>query len=393
MPSLLPRRAGDKVAEFLSRFPVAAIVGPRQSGKSTLALQVLQSRTPSVRLDLELPSDINRLTDAEAFLRANARALVCLDEVQRAPDLFPLIRALVDEDRRPGRFLLLGSASPAFLRQSTESLAGRIGYIDLTPFTIEEVGAAHTRNHWLRGGFPESFLALTEYESYSWREQFIRTYREVDLPSLGIDITTAAIGRLWQMLASASGALLNKAKLAEPVGVSPQTIARYLDVLEATFMIRVLRPSLVGTRKRLVKSPKVYVRDTGLLHALLGIRSMNELFGHMGIGASWESYMVEQICGSLPEWSHSFYRTSGGAEIDLVLERGGRRVAIEAKASSSPRVTRGFYEATDDLDVDLRFVVAPLTTPGAYPVGRDTIACTPDWLLPRLRDEQYVGGI
>lgn len=384
MHDLLPRQAEAKVVALLSQFPVVAIVGPRQSGKSTLAKQILANKRPSIRLDLELPSDSDRLRDPEAFLRNNAGVLVCLDEVQRVPELFPVIRALVDEDRRAGRFLLLGSASPPFLRQSTESLAGRIAYVDLPPLVLPEVGSDQLRRHWLRGGFPESFLASDDNASFVWREQFIRTFVEGDLPALGIDLTTAVIRRLWQMLASSSGSLLNRAKLADPIGVSPQTVARYLDVLEATFMIRVLRPRFANLKKRLVKAPKVYVRDTGLLHTLTGIGTANALHGHIQIGASWESYAVEQICAGLDGWSSSFYRTSGGAEIDLVLERGNVVAAVEAKSSSSPRVSRGFYEGATDIAATHRVVVAPLSRPDGYSIERDTMVCTPDWLVGHL---------
>ena len=218
-----------------------------------------------------------------------------------------------------------------------------------------------------------------------WRQQFIRTFVEGDLPALGIELTTAAIRRLWQMLASSSGSLLNRAKLADPIGVSPQTIARYLDVLEATFMIRVLRPRFANVKKRLVKSPKVYVRDTGLLHALLGISTANALLGHIQIGASWESYAVEQVCSGLDGWSPTFHRTSAGAEIDLVLERGDVVAAVEAKSSSSPRVSRGFYEGANDIAATHRFVVvAPLSRSDGYSIGRDTVVCTPDWLVAHL---------
>jgi predicted AAA+ superfamily ATPase len=386
MVEFLPRRVEATARQYLTQFPVVAIVGPRQSGKSTLARQILAAVDASLRLDLELPSDINRLRDPEAFLRSNAGVLVCLDEVQRVPDIFPVVRALVDEDRRPGRFLMLGSASPHLLRQSTETLAGRIAYIDLTPFGLDEVGPDHLQTHWMRGGFPESFLAPSDEASLVWRQQFVRTFVEGDLPALGIDLTTSAVSRLWQMLASGSGSLLNRTKLADPVGVSPQTIARYIDILEATFMIGVLRPRLPNTKKRLVRAPKLYVRDTGLLHALLGIETFNNLYGHMAIGASWESYVVEQLRAGLPDWNASFYRTSGGAEIDLVLERGGRRIAVEAKSSSAPRVSRGFYEAAEDIGATDRFVVAPLSRPDGYPIGRETVVCSPDWLLSFVRN-------
>lgn len=256
---------------------------------------------------------MSRLREPEIFLRHNAERLVCLDELQRVPDLFPIIRALVDEDRRPRRPLILGSASPEMLRRSTETLAGRIAYIDSTLFAVEEVGGEQLHAFWLRGGFLESFLAADEAASHLRRQQLVRTFLEADLPAMGIDLTTQTIRCLWQMLAIVSGSLMNKAKPAGLVGVSPQSIARHIDVLEATFMVRVLRPRVLKTDTRLVKSPKVYVRYAGLLHTILAIETRSDLLGHVEIGASWASYAVEQICSGLPGRDASFYRTSDRA--------------------------------------------------------------------------------
>lgn len=386
MHDLVPRKAEGVVLRYLNQFPIVAIVGSRQAGKSTLA-RLLLSRIPSsFGLDLELPSDAIRLTDSEAFLRHNSGRLVCIDEVQRSPGLFPILRALVDEDRRPGRYLLLGSASPELLRTSSESLAGRIAYIELTPFTIEEVAAASLTAHWFRGGYPESYLAPTDEYSFRWRQQFIRTYLDADLPGLGIDLSRAAMERFWRLIASSTGSVLNKAKLAEPVGVSAHTLTRYIDILESTYMVRVLRPRWGNTRKRLVKSPKVYVRDTGLVHALLGIEDLNRLFGDLAIGPSWESYVVEQLCAAFPSWAHSFYRTSAGAEVDLVLEHGERVVAVEAKASSTPRVTRGFHDACADIGATERYIVAPIPGNESYPYDARTHVASPREAISRIRD-------
>ena len=236
----------------------------------------------------------------------------------------------------------------------------------------------------MRGGFPESFLARDDAASFRWREQFVRTFLDRDIPSLGIDLTRSALERLWTMVAASNGTILNRAKLADPVGVSPQTISRYLDILESTFMIRLLRPFFANTKKRLVRSPKVYLRDSGLLHALLGIRTWNELYGHPAIGASWEAYAVEQILGSAPEWQASFYRTSAGAEVDLVLQRAGRTVAVEFRAAQAPRVTRGFYQAAQDIGATERFVVAPLARREIIPFGSGTYLCRPEDLMARL---------
>ncbi len=385
MHRFIEREARETVTDRLRQFPVVAILGPRQCGKSTLARTVLSEYPQSVLLDLELPSDLAKLTEPELFLRANMNQLVCLDEIQRTPDLFPVIRALVDEDPRPGRFLILGSASPSLLRQSTETLAGRIAFVDLSPLTLTEVGAADLQTIWMRGGFPRSYLAATEEQSAIWCQQFVRTFLEGDLPAMGIDLSTPAVRRLWQMLASGSGSILNRSKLADPVGVSPQSISRYIGILEATFMVRVLRPYFANVKKRLVKSPKVYVRDSGLLHSLLGITSTPQLVGNISVGASWESFAVEQMCSALPGWTPSFYRTGGGAELDLILERSDQRIAVEAKASTAPRVGRGFHDAAEDISATRKYVVAPLLHPGSYPGPRDTIIASPDRVIADLR--------
>jgi predicted AAA+ superfamily ATPase len=379
------RRIESELLTLSQQFPVVAILGPRQAGKSTVARRVLPHFEASHYLDLELPSDAAKLHDAEAYLKLHAAETVCIDEVQRAPNLFPLLRALVDQDRRPQRYLVLGSASFELLRQSGESLAGRIAYTELHPFTIDEiVGWGTIGDHWFRGGFPDSFLAADDGASYRWREQFVRTFLERDIPALGIAVTTPMMERLWMMLAASNGSVLNRAKFADPIGVSPQTIARYIDILESTFMIRVLRPWFRNTKKRLVRSPKIYVRDSGILHALLRLRTRDELFGHPAIGPSWEGYALEQILNLLPDWNASFYRSSGGAEIDLVLERGMHTVAVEFKATSSPRVTKGFYLAADEIGATERYIVAPLEQPDLIPFGNGAFLCRPENVVERL---------
>ncbi|MDA3950647.1 MAG: ATP-binding protein [Spirochaeta sp.] len=381
----IPRRIESSLLSLLGQFPVVAIVGPRQAGKSTLAHRILPRIGTALYLDLELPSDLAKLRDPEAYLTLHAGETVCIDEVQRMPDIFPLLRALVDRDRRPHRYLVLGSASSGLLRQSGESLAGRIAYSELQPFTIDEVAEhGNATEHWLRGGFPDSFLAEDDAASYRWREQFVRTFLERDIPALGIDVATATMERLWTMLAASNGSTLNRARFADPIGVSPQTVARYIDILESTFMVRVLRPFFRNTKKRLVRTPKIYLRDSGLLHTLLRVRTWDELYGHPAIGASWEAYALEQILGSLPGWNASFYRSTGGAEIDLVLDRGTRTVAVEFKATSSPRVTKGFYLAADDIQANERYIVAPLAVPDLIPFGGGAILCRPENVVERL---------
>ena len=369
MKTYLDRTLASEIELRLGQFPVVAILGPRQCGKSTLAKRIIGARDDSVYLDLEIPSDLNRLSDAEAFLRSNSNRLICVDEVQRRPDLFPVVRGICDITGRAGQILVLGSASPELLRQTSESLAGRIVYLDLTPFLISETGPESMAQHWLRGGFPDSFLAVSDDASLVWRRNFIRTYLEQDIPSLGFNITTQTIQRLWSMLAHSSGQVLNMAKLAGSLDVSSPTVKTYIGILEKTYMVRVLQPLHTNLKKRLVKSPKVYLRDSGILHALLDIDSMNALFGHPVYGGSWESYALEQVCASTPTWRSFFYRTEKGAEIDLVLEKGNRRIACEFKASSAPKVTRGFHQALKDLDISKAFVVAPLPDEKSYPLG------------------------
>jgi len=384
MKTYVHRALAGEVEARLGQFPVVAILGPRQCGKSTLAKRIIGTRADAVYLDLEIPSNLNRLNDAEAFLRANNDNLVCIDEVQRRPELFPVVRGICDITGRSGQILVLGSASPELLRQTAESLAGRIAYLDLTPFLISETGSATMQQHWLRGGFPDSFLSPSDDASFIWRQNFIRTYLEQDIPSLGFNITTQTIQRLWSMLAHSSGQLLNMAKLAGSLDVSSPTVKTYVEILEKTYMVRVLRPLHVNLKKRLVKSPKVYLRDTGILHALLGIESMNALFGHPSYGGSWESYALEQICAAVPGWQPAFYRTEKGAEIDLVLEKGNRRIACEFKASSAPKTTRGFNQALADLNIEEAFIVAPLPDETSYPLKDGVTVTTVSCLVSEL---------
>ena len=376
MKPYIQKQLSSALLDRLEQFPVVAIFGPRQCGKSTLAKQILGRYPQSVYLDLETPSELRQLDDAEAFLRSKQGHLVCLDEIQRKPEIFPLIRGLTDMTRRPGQVLVLGSASPDLLRQTSESLAGRIAYLDLTPFTVTETGAEHARLHWSRGGFPESYLAPADEQSYVWRQDFIRTYLERDIPNFGFNISTQTIHRLWLMLAHSSGQVLNQSKPAESLGVTAPTVQSYINILEKTYMARVLYPLFTNLKKRLVKRPKVYLRDTGILHALLEIRSENELFGHPVYGNSWESYALEQTCSALLEWRPSFYRTEKGAEIDLVLEKGLRRVAVESKASSAPKPARGLYHAMQDLEITEAYIVAPLPEETTYPARNGVTVAT-----------------
>jgi len=369
---MLNRRLYPDIEHALGQFPAVALLGPRQAGKTTLARTLAATHAGSLYLDLERPSDLARLTDPELFLSRHAGHLVVLDEIQRRPELFTILRALIDEDRCPGRFLLLGSASPQLLKQASESLAGRISFHELSPFDVSEVQPtqAELPKLWLRGGYPLSWLAKTEEASLAWRESFIVTHLERDIPAFGIRVPGTTLRRFWQMLAHLHGQMWNASRLASSFGVSAPTVQHYLEILEATYMVRRLPPLHANLSKRLVKSPKIYLRDSGLLHALLGLRSLDDLAGHPVVGASWEGWVLEQIAQLLPSpWQLSFYRTAAGAEIDIVAERGNRKIGFEIKFSSAPALSKGFWSAMSDLKLERAYVIAPVET--GYPLGQN----------------------
>ena len=381
----MPNQTSRSLASILTRdarqYPAIALVGPRQCGKTTLAKQWLQSIRDAggaaQYFDLEKPSDRMKLAaDPEAFLRRQ-EGTVCLDEVQHAPAIFEVLRSLIDEDRRPGRFLLLGSAAPALLKQSSETLAGRIATRELTPFQWRELASAgkgedplvSMESLWLRGGFPNSTLAEDEGASFRWRLDFIRTFLERDIPQLGFRVPAQTMERFWRMCAHLHGQSVNLSYLGQALGTSHTAPRHHLDILSGSFMMRLLEPAEANLSKRLVKTPKAYLRDSGLLHALLGLETLNDLDGHPVRGASWEGFVTEQLIGSAPEgWNASYYRTAQGAELDLILEKGSRRIAFECKASSSPSVTRGFWTSLDDLKITEAYVVAPIQQ--SFPIGK-----------------------
>ena len=372
---MIRRNLQGSVVDSLKTYPVVGLTGSRQVGKTTLAKTVRDvARSDAVYLDLELPSDWNKLQDAELYLRQFEDTLVIIDEIQKMPALFPLIRALVDRKRVPGRFLILGSASPALIRQSAESLAGRIIYHELAPLNLFETGWNAYQELLLRGGYPESYLAKNDGESFTWRESYIRTYLEMDIPQLGIRVPAAQLRRFWSMLAHSHGQLWNGNKIAASLGVSGPTVRHYLDILEDTFVVRQLPPYHANVKKRLIKAPKVYIRDTGLLHTLLGIRTFDTLQGHPSLGNAWEGFVIEQIVGLLPETREVFfYRTNAGAEIDLLFfDRQNRPVAVEIKYSLSPKVSRGFWNAMEDLSCGNGFVVYPGSE--MYPITENVVA-------------------
>jgi len=368
----IKRHLEPELRHSLQSFPVTALLGPRQCGKSTLARHVVSEIENTTYLDLEKPSDLRKLDDPEFFFHTQQQKLVCIDEIQIGPELFPIMRVIVDDDRRPGKFLILGSASQDLIRNSAETLAGRIHFIELAPFTYNELILDDPRQFsdptlpWTRGGFPDSLLAQSDTISYQWREDFIRTFLERDIPQFGFSIPAVTLRRFWTMLAHYHGQTLNASKLGQSLGVRHPTVKKYLDIMDQTFMVRILPPLAVNLKKRLVKTPKIYIRDAGLLHTLLEIENTEGLFGHPNVGVSWEGWCLEQIVGVMPGWRASFYRTSSGEEIDLILERGRKRLAFEFKASMSPKVSRGFIGSLDVLNPDRSFVIAPVPEP--YPL-------------------------
>ena len=370
---MIPRQKSHLIRARLSQFPAVALLGPRQAGKTTLAELIAEERA-SVHLDLENPADREKLSDAALYLSGHEDKLVILDEVQRVPELFQTLRGLIDQGRRrgirAGRFLLLGSASIDLLRQSGESLAGRIAYVELEPFSVLEVGhdgegggggdggSAHERL-WIRGGFPDSFLAGSDEASAVWRESFVRTYLERDIPQLGPRVPAETLRRFWTMLAHVQGGPLNAAQLARGLAVDGKTIARYLDLLVDLLLVRRLSPLHANVGKRLVKSPKVYIRDSGIVHTLLGLNDRDAVLGHPVAGGSWEGFVLENLLAVAPERVKAwFYRTAAGAEVDLVLEMpSGSRWAIEIKRGLAPKLDKGFHHAREDLEPERSFVV------------------------------------
>ena len=335
--------------EYLDLFPAVGIVGPRQVGKTTL-VQNLTLEKERLYLDLEKSSDRAKLSDPELFLKAHKDKTVILDEIQMMPEVFAELRSLIDEKREPGRFIILGSASPELIRKSADSLAGRIGYLELTPFHLGELEYDDMDRLWIRGGFPLSYLAASERSSRLWRENFIKTYIERDLGLLGLNTDPYLVERFWRMLAHAQGGLLVSENFAKALGISRPTVNKYLEFLHGSFMVRLLQPYFPNVKKRLVASPKVYIRDSGILHSLTGIDSYEDLINQLLVGNSWEGFVIEQICNVLgDEYEFYFYRTHQGAECDLLLIRSGKvKYAIEIKNTLSPKISKGFRISMED---------------------------------------------
>jgi predicted AAA+ superfamily ATPase len=334
-----------------------ALLGPRQCGKTTLAKRFAPTSSPNY-FDLEDPLDLERLREPMTALRP-LRGLVVIDEIQRRPEIFPLLRVLCDRKPLPARFLILGSASPGLLRQSSESLAGRLATVQLAGFRLTDVGATNHGRHWRRGGIPRSYLARSEPESAAWRRQFVQSFLERDVPQLGIHVPAAALRRFWTMLAHYHAQIWNAAELARALGVGENTARRYLDLLDGLLMVRQLQPWFVNIAKRQVKAPKIYLRDSGLLHSLLGIDTERDLQRHPKVGASWEGYVVEEVIKKFDPLGAYYWATHSGAELDLLLQVKSRRIGIECKRTDAPRLTPSMRIAVRDLELDELFVVHP----------------------------------
>lgn len=379
---MLSRVKLNEIDDLLQDFPVVAIVGPRQCGKSTLAQHVVSSFPDAIFLDMEDPDDRAVLSNPTLFFNANKNKLICLDEIQFAPDLFPVLRSVVDKGKRNGQFLLLGSASPDLLRQSSETLAGRIVYVELAPFSLTETGS-DWQTLMLRGGFPRSFLAKSDKSSLAWRKSFIRTFLERDIAAFGLNLNPENSRRIWQMCAHYHGKLLNYSDFGKSLGLTHPTVKHYIDTLAGTFMLRKLQPYYANLEKRLVKTPKIYVADSGVLCALLNIQTFDDLLGHPVAGFAWEGFVLQNILSTVgDDYEVYFISTSADAEIDILLKKGKKLIGIECKFSTTPKLSKGFYNLKSDLKLSGSFVAAPVNK--GYPLDKTTKVCNLPELLSAL---------
>lgn len=371
---LIKRKLTEEIKESLSHFPVVAVTGPRQCGKSTLIRYLLNNQKELIYLDLERQSDLQKLDEAEWFFQSQKEKIICLDEIQRKPEIFPLIRSLVDEWRKNSSFIILGSASRDLLKQSSESLAGRISYKRLTPFLWKEIKHHGDLEHYLiRGGFPGSFLAKTNSVSMEWKENFISTFIERDLMQW-TGSSPLSVRRLWLMLAHLNGQTVNYSSLGNSLGVSNTTIKSYIDILQSTFMVDIVPPHLANTGKRLVKTPKVYISDSGILTALLGLKDFIQLSGHPVFGSLWEGVVLSNLRGHFPTADIRFYRTNHGSEIDFLVQLHKGIIAIECKATKAPALSRGTFSAIDDLKPEYTFIVSPVEEGYPYRKAMDVVS-------------------
>lgn len=385
MKQMIPRQINTILKRYLTNFKAVAILGPRQCGKSTLAKGILESFPHNVYLDLENPADRIKLTEPVLFFKSVVGYIICIDEIQLMPELFSTLRGVIDQSNLPGQFLILGSASRDLIRQSSETLAGRIIYLELTPFQYEEIGlnSENVLPYVSKGGFPDSFLAADEELSFAWRKSFISSFLERDIAQLGFNYPPETMRRLWTFIAHSQGQMVNLSEFGQLLGISHTTVRKYIDLLTATYMLRVLPPFESNVKKRLAKTPRIYIRDSGILHSLLNIRDLNTLFSHPVLGVSWETMVIENILGKIDCDKAGFYRTMNGAEIDLVIERNGIRVGIECKSSLTPSVERGLYTCMEDLQLKEAFVVAPVTS--SYYLKENIRVMPLHELLPELR--------
>ena len=383
---LLPRDKENEIRKYLKHFPAVGITGPRQCGKSTLAKEIISHFNKSIYLDLENPDDRAKLTDPSLFISQNQGKLICLDEVQFMPELFQLLRSVIDRSKKNGQFLLLGSASPQLLKQSSETLAGRIVYTELGPFSIsetKELPKASLQKLWLRGGFPKSYLPRQEEISMVWRKNFIRTFLERDLSSFGVGVAPENMRKFWVMCAHLHGQSLNLSSLGNSLDVTHPTVKHYVDVMVNTYMLRKIEPFYANIEKRLKRGAKIYLTDSGILHALLNIHSVNDLLSHPVAGFSWEGFILNQLMSNLPEWEFFYATTADQAEIDFIIKRGKRTIAIECKLSKAPKVNKGFYYLLNDLKIKEAFVVCPITE--SFLISKETKAIGIEELIGKLQ--------
>ena len=376
MHNFIERDLVNHLKKYLNIFPAVAILGPRQCGKSTLIKSLDKNFDNIIYLDLQRESDLNQLLDPEFFFESNSDKIICLDEIQLVPKLFSVLRSVIDSNRVNGKFILLGSASQDLIQQTSESLAGRIGILHLSPFLINELDYLENfdlQKFWFRGGFPNSYLSKNDENSSIWIQNYIRTYIERDIPQLGFQIPALQLRRLLTMCAHNQGQQLNLSKLAESLNLTHPTIKRYIDLLEQTFIVRTIPPFEINIKKRLIKAPKVFVRDSGILHQLLAIPNFNSLMGNPVFGSSWEGIVIENIIVNMPSWDYFFYRTATGDEIDLILKKGNQIIAIECKASAAPKVAKGFYRSLEVIKPNKTFIIAP--TNDTYKIA-ETITVT-----------------
>ncbi|MCB1179547.1 MAG: ATP-binding protein [Leptospiraceae bacterium] len=386
MLGYIPRILENYLKEEIEDYPILAILGPRQCGKSTLVQEFGKSIEKFLYIDLENPSDRQKLTEPQLFFENYEDHCICLDEIQRMPEVFTILRSWVDRKKRNGQFILLGSASPELLKQSSESLAGRISFLELNPFIYPEIlnGKYNRNDFWMKGGFPGSYLTVNDKKSFRWRENFTSTFLERDIPQLGIKIPSGNIRNLWTLCAHNHGSLLNYNKLGQSLGLSYNTIKNYIMILEKTYMVRILSPYIKNVKKRLVKSEKIYIRDSGILHYLLSLKEFSDLLGHTVLGASWEGFVIENILNTFTDSKGYFYRTSAGAEIDFIWEYNSKRIAIECKASKTPVLSRGFWNAMEDLEIEEAYVISPIDLP--YPLEkRVTVTSLENFIMEKMK--------